>query len=87
MMLDCYQGVSTPFARQATPYIVVRCIPDGWGVFKVSLERGQIVAKKLCSYPDRQTAFRSAREEAAWQRVPLMGRDGLEVVPASEVQF
>ena len=87
MMLDCYQEVSTPVARQASPYIVVRCIPDGWGVFKVSLERGQIAAKMLGSYDDRQKAFRSAREEAAWQRFPLMGRDGLEVVPPSEVQF
>lgn len=70
-----------------SPYIVVRRTLDGWGVFKVSIERGQIAAALLQSYHDRQAAFRNAREEAAWRRFPILGRDGLEVVPASEVQF
>lgn len=72
---------------KSSPYIVVRRTLDGWGVFKVSIERGQIAAAMLDSYDNRQTAFRNARDEAAWRRFPIMGRDGLEVVPPSEVQF
>ena len=74
-------------SAKASPYIVVRRTFDGWGVFKVSIERGQIAAAMLDSYDNRQTAFRNARDEAAWRRFPIMGRYGLEVVPASEVQF
>lgn len=74
-------------SEKTSNYIVVRRTTDGWGVFKVSIERGQIAAAMLKSYDDRQVAFRNARDEAAWLRFPLMGRNGLEVVPASEVQF
>lgn len=68
-------------------YIVVRRAGEGWGVFKVTTAEGLMRADLLDLANNRNIAFCRARDTAAIYSLPLMGRDGLEPVAASEVEF
>ena len=68
-------------------YVVVRRAGDDWAVFLVAVEADQLIATIIAIAEDRNGAFSSARYTAALRQVPLMGRNGLERVPALEVLF
>lgn len=70
-----------------TEYVVVRRAGEGWGVFLVSIREGRMLAAQTTHRTERIAAFSLARDMAGIWQVPLLGRDGLEHIAASEVEF